>query len=102
MGGVVAGIALATSDISFGLFDSLLGAIGIDNPFIQSAVTILGVAVMFALAMWVKGMVSSAVLKAVFGFLGLMIGTYLVIKVIKMFISLITTGTIESEMPGGE
>lgn len=94
LGGVAAGIALAASDISFGLADQLLGSLGIENPLLTTGIMILSVAAMFALALWVKGMVSSFILKGVFTFLAIMLGVYLVIKVVKIFITLIKTGEV--------
>lgn len=92
LGGVAAGIALAASDISFGLVDSLVAALGIENDLLASGIALLGTAALFAVTIMLKGMVSSAILKGLFTFLAIMLGTYLVIKVVKMFIGFVKTG----------
>lgn len=93
LGGVGAGIALASTDISLGIADDILGAIGIDNVYLNLGVQIIGAVALFAVSMWAKGLVSNAILKAVFTFLGIMIASYLVIKIVRIVVNLVSTGS---------
>jgi hypothetical protein len=101
LGGVVAGIALASTDISFGLVDEILGSLGVNNTYLAMAIQIIGVVGLFAVSMWARGLVSNVILKAVFAFLGVMLGTYLVVKVVRMVVGLIQTGQIAETGVGG-
>lgn len=97
IGGIGAGIALAASDMSFGLLDNLIAQFGIENAFFQKAISLLGVGALFALGLMLRNVVSSNILKALFGFVVIMLGTYLLVKMVGMFITLLTTGNVEED-----
>jgi hypothetical protein len=100
LGGVAAGIALASTDVSFGLIDEVLNSLGISNTYLSMAVQIIGVVGLFALAMWAKGLVSNPILKMAFVFLGVMLATYLVVKIVRIIVNLIQTGQVATSTAG--
>ncbi|OGL47428.1 MAG: hypothetical protein A2161_09150 [Candidatus Schekmanbacteria bacterium RBG_13_48_7] len=88
VGGISAGLGLVTADIKMGLLDDLLASIGIDNNNVKQAVAIVGGLLLMGLVLSLRTMVSNIVLKMIFLFILVLLGTYLLVKVIRIVLKL--------------
>lgn len=90
LGAIVAGVGLAASDIGLNLGSKITAAIGIKSKLLGEAITIGIVVLAIVVVLSLRGLVHIELLKMIFAFLGLMLATYLVIKVIRLIIQFIT------------
>lgn len=95
LGGIAAGIALGFQDLSFGMFDDISDQFGLDSAYLDMGIEILGAIMILIIAFSFKASVSGPILNMLFGFICIMLGTYLIIKAIRLLISFIKTGRPE-------
>jgi len=87
LGGIVAGIGLAMTDIGADLAQKLMDLVDIKSQLIVNALILLIGIILLVVVLSLRSMVSSMILKQLFMFFAIMMATYLIVKTVSIVIA---------------